>query len=228
MLELKNIHKRYHSLHRTSVIADNLNLALSEDRIIGLVGPSGSGKSTIGQILLGLEPPDSGVVLFDQTDISTMKGNLRNRYRRAVQMVPQHPDAAFNPKKTIGSSLREVFRFHAVCKKEEQEDYLAATLNHVRMHRQLLTRYPSQLSGGELQRFAIARAILTKPSFLILDEVTSMLDVSVQASIVRMLAGLREQHLMGYLFITHNLSLARAFCNQVLRLERGQIGDVQI
>ncbi len=226
MLSLKNVYKRFITLHKTAVIANGLDLVLSENKIIALVGASGSGKSTIGRILLGLEAPDKGAVLLNGRDISTMNSYQRNLYRREVQLVPQHPDAAFNPKRTIGASLKEVFRFHRVCKREEREDYLVATLDHVQIHQQLLNRYPSQLSGGELQRFAIARAILTKPRFLVLDEVTSMLDVSVQAAIIQTLLELRRQHHMGYLFITHNLSLAQAFCDHIIRLDQGHMESV--
>ena len=227
MLSLRNVDKRFKSLGRTTVVADGLDISFSEDEIVALVGPSGSGKSTVGRMLLGLEPVDRGMVLLDKEDISTMNSSQRNRYRQAVQMVPQHPDAAFNPKKAINASLREVFRFHQVCSKNEQEAYLMATLDHVKIHRQLLGRYPHELSGGELQRFAIARAILTKPRFLVLDEVTSMLDVSVQAAIIRMLIDLRREHPMGYLVITHNIDLAKAFCDKILRLNQGCIKHLE-
>lgn len=223
MLSLCAVDKSFRSLGKSTLIADQLDLELREDRIIGLVGPSGSGKSTIGRLILDLEPPDRGSVQFDGCALAAMNREQRKNYRRAVQMVPQHPDAAFNPRRSIGASLREVFRFHPVCAKEEREDYLTQTLDHVRIHRELLARYPGQLSGGELQRLAIARAILTKPRFLILDEVTSMLDVSVQATVIQTLRELRTLHPMGYLFITHNLELAQVFCDRVLRLDQGQL-----
>lgn len=223
MLSLCGVHKKFSVLGGTTVIADGLDLDLVEDRIVGLVGPSGSGKSTVGRLVLGLDAPDNGEVRLDGQDIAGMDRRQWSGFRRSVQMVPQHPDAAFNPRRLIGASLAEVFRFHPVCAREERDDYLAAALDHVRIHRQLLARYPNQLSGGELQRLAIARAILTRPRFLVLDEVTSMLDVSVQATIIRTLEELRGRHPMGYLFITHNLGLARIFCDRIVRLSQGRL-----
>lgn len=223
MLSLQGIYKRYRVQGRGVVIADNLNLELAENQIIGLVGSSGCGKSTIGRMALGLEAPDRGEVFLDGQDISTMNRKEAKAFRRSVQLVVQHPDAAFNPRRTLSASLAEVFRFHRVCPQGEERAYLAAALDHVRIHGQLLERYPAQLSGGELQRMAIARSILTKPRFLLLDEVTSMLDVSVQATTIRTLEELRDHHRMGYLFITHNLGLAQVFCDRILRLDRGRL-----
>lgn len=226
MLSLEKISKKFTTLSTSRVIADNLSLDVQEDQMLALVGPSGSGKSTIGRILLGLESPDSGRVLLDGTDIYNGRGERNHQYRRIIQMVPQHPDAAFNPKRTVGAALQEVFRFHTVCDRKDQEQYLLSSLAHVQIHRQLLNRYPSELSGGELQRLAIARSILTKPRFLVLDEITSMLDVSVQATVISTLLALRKEHTMGYLFITHNLKLAEAFCDRILRLNGGRLKSV--
>jgi ABC-type dipeptide/oligopeptide/nickel transport system ATPase subunit len=223
MLELHSVSKSYGRLAGRVWIARQVNLALAEGRILGLVGPSGAGKTTLGRMVLGLERPDQGQVTLDGENIWRLRGDRWRRFRAQVQMVPQHPDAAFDPRCTIAASLAEVFRFHRVCARGEQASYLASTLDHVRIHSELLSRYPSQLSGGELQRLAIARAILVKPRFLVLDEVTSMLDVSVQASIIRMLQELFGQHQMGCLCVTHNLALAQVFCHRVLRLEQGAL-----
>ncbi|MFH0781557.1 MAG: dipeptide/oligopeptide/nickel ABC transporter ATP-binding protein [Pseudomonadota bacterium] len=223
MLSLQGIYKHYTALGGQTVVADGLDLQLAEGKVSGLIGPSGSGKSTLGRLILGLEAPDRGKVLFDGVDISTLTRRQWSIFRKNVQMVPQHPDSAFNPRRTLGSSLLEVFRFHEVCKKDQEKEYMAATLDHVRIHPQLLGRYPSQLSGGELQRLAIARAILTKPRFLVLDEVTSMLDVSVQAAIIRTLEALKNHHKIGYLIITHHVGLARIFCDSIACLEEGKL-----
>ena len=226
MLSLEGIYKGYAAIGGPMVIADGMDLQLTEGKVFGLLGPSGSGKSTLGRLILGLEAPDRGKVLFDGEDISTLTRRQWLIFRKNVQMVPQHPDAAFNPRRTLGASLSEVFRFHEICKKDQQNAYMSATLEHVRIHPQLLGRYPSQLSGGELQRLAIARAILPKPRFLVLDEVTSMLDVSVQATILRTLESLKNHHKIGYLFITHNVTLAKIFCDSIACLEGGKLGPL--
>jgi peptide/nickel transport system ATP-binding protein len=223
MLSLHGIHKRYATLAGTAIIADGMDLDLDEGEVYGLIGQSGSGKSTLGRLVLGLEAPDTGQVLFDGQDVSTFNRRQWQVFRKNVQMVPQHPDAAFNPRRTLGASLSEVFRFHEVCREDQEKKYMDATLEHVRIHPQLLCRFPSQLSGGELQRLAIARAILTKPRFLVLDEVTSMLDVSVQATIIRTLESLKNQHKIGYLFITHNAGLAKIFCDRIASLKEGKL-----
>ena len=224
MLRLEGVCKAFG--RGRAVVADGIDLDLGTGDVIGLVGPSGGGKSTLGRMALGLTRPDAGRVLFHGRDLRRLDRAGRRRLRRSVQLVPQHPDAAFNPRLTVGASLREVFRFHPVCPREEREDYLRATLGHVRVHPELLARRPHALSGGELQRLAIARAILTKPEVLVLDEVTSMLDVSVQAGIVRTLEALHREHGGTFLFICHDLPLARVFCDRVLRLEHGRLGAV--
>ncbi|BBO82404.1 ABC transporter ATP-binding protein [Desulfosarcina ovata subsp. sediminis] len=220
MLALKSIFKSYPTgFRRRHVVLADVSLLLTQGRIIGLVGPSGCGKSTLGRIILGLEQPDRGRVLFHGRDIRHMNRSSRMEFRRNVQMVPQHPDAAFNPCLSIGASLREVFRFHAVCPRHEQADYLEATLQHVCVPPELLKRHPMQLSGGEIQRLAIARAILTKPALLVLDEATSMVDVSVQAAVIHTLRDLHREHGTAYLFITHDMALANAFCDEILCME---------
>ncbi|MGD9213123.1 MAG: dipeptide/oligopeptide/nickel ABC transporter ATP-binding protein [Desulfobacteraceae bacterium] len=225
MLKFKKIHKIYsNGLGRPkNIIVNGLSFAFTPQRIIGLVGPSGSGKSTLGRMILRLEKPDQGHIFFEGEDIWRMPRVQLKRFRGKVQMVPQHPDAAFNPRLKLGTSIREVFRFHRVCPAGEEDAFLNKVLTQVMVHRELLQRYPSQLSGGEIQRLAIARAILTKPSFLILDEVTSMLDVSVQAAVIRTLEGLHQERAATYLFITHNLALARVFCHEIYGLVQGRL-----
>ncbi|MBF0200343.1 MAG: ABC transporter ATP-binding protein [Desulfamplus sp.] len=224
MLGLENITQSYPAGFRTrQTVLSSLSWHLSEGGITGLVGQSGCGKSTLARIILGLERPEKGRVTLYGKDIWKMDSKERKNFCRTVQLVPQHPDAAFNPRLTIGTSLKEVFRFHDICPQNRQHEYLQATLAHVRMPEELLERYPAQLSGGELQRLAIARAILTKPSLLVLDEVTSMLDVSVQAAVIQTLRELHREHGAAYLFITHNISLARVFCQKRYILENGTL-----
>lgn len=221
MLALESITKSYPAgFRRRHVVLADVSLLFREGRIVGLVGPSGCGKSTLGRIILGLEQPDRGLVLFHGRDIRHMNRRSKMEFRKNVQMVPQHPDAAFNPRLSIGASLHEVFRFHALCPRHEQVGYLEAALQHVRVPPEFLTRYPVQLSGGEIQRLAIARAILTKPILVVLDEATSMVDVSVQAAVIQTLRDLHKAHGTAYLFITHDMALANAFCDEILCMEQ--------
>jgi peptide/nickel transport system ATP-binding protein len=210
---------------RRKKVLEKLSFSLATGQITGLAGPSGCGKSPLGQLILRLEKPDKGRIRLREDDIWRLKGKQLRRFRRNTQMVPQHPDAAFNPRLKIGTSLREVFRFHDICSPAEQEEYLLATLAHVAAQPDHLTRYPAQLSGGEIQRLAIARAILTKPELLVLDEITSMLDVSAQASVIRTLQKLHGEHGATYLFITHDMDLARVLCHKIMTLEGGKANE---
>jgi ABC-type glutathione transport system ATPase component len=227
MLTLENIHKSYPTgIGRRKKVLEHLSFSLATGQITGLVGPSGCGKSTLGRLILRLEKPNKGRIRLRDHDIWRLNGKQLHHFRRNVQMVPQHPDAAFNPRLKIETSLREVFRFHDLCAPAEQEEYLLAALSHVAAHPDHLKRYPGQLSGGEIQRLAIARAILTKPELLVLDEITSMLDVSVQATVIRTLQELHGEHSATYLFITHNIDLARVFCHRIMMLDSGKVDEL--
>jgi peptide/nickel transport system ATP-binding protein len=227
MLTLEKIHKSYPTgFGRRKKVLEQLSFSLATGQITGLVGPSGCGKSTLGRLILRLEKPDKGRIRLREDDIWRLKGRQLQHFRRNVQMVPQHPDAAFNPRLKIETSLREVFRFHHICSPAEQGAYLLAALSHVAVHPDLLKRYPAQLSGGEIQRLAIARAILTKPELLVLDEITSMLDLSVQATVIRTLQKLHGEHSATYLFITHNMDLARVFCHKIMVLDSGKVDEL--
>jgi peptide/nickel transport system ATP-binding protein len=227
MLTIENIKKSYSvGMGRKKTILTNLSLSLQSGCITGLVGPSGSGKSTLARLILRLERPDKGKVSYQGHDIWKLNKKKQHNFRQKIQLVPQHPDAAFNPRLKIGSSLKEVFRFHDVCPAAKQNNYLKATLAHVCVHTDFLSRYPSQLSGGEIQRLAIARAILTKPDLLVLDEITSMLDVSVQAAVIQTLRNLHQEHSTAFLFITHNIALAKAFCHTIFVIDNGGLIDL--
>jgi peptide/nickel transport system ATP-binding protein len=227
MLTLEDIQKSYPTgIGRRKKVLKQISFTLVTGQITGLVGPSGCGKSTLGRLILRLERPDKGRIRLRDEDIWRLKGRRLLSFRRNVQMVPQHPDAAFNPRLKIDTSLREVFRFHDICTRDQQEAYLLATLSHVAVHPDHLKRYPGELSGGEIQRLAIARAVLTKPKLMVLDEITSMLDVSVQATVIRTLQKLHAEHGATYLFITHDMDLARVFCHRIMLLDGGMVNDL--
>jgi ABC-type dipeptide/oligopeptide/nickel transport system ATPase subunit len=229
MLTFENITKKYSmGIRKKKEVLVNLSFKLKPGQITGLLGPSGSGKSTLGRLALRLEKPDQGRVLYNGLDIWKLNRKELQRFHQKVQMVPQHPDSAFNPRLKIGTSMKEMFRFHEICPVGDQNAYLTKTLSLASVHPELLSRYPAQLSGGEIQRLAIARALLAKPDTLILDEVTSMLDISVQAAVIRTLQFLHRQHDVSYLFITHNASLARAFCHTIFVLNNGKLNRLSV
>ncbi len=201
---------------RRRLVLAGVDWCLPRGRVTGLLGPSGSGKSSLARILLGLIRPDCGTVTID--------GVPRDRApRRTVQYVPQHPDAAFNPRLRIGFAFRELFRLHDLCPRSRRGDHLAAMLDRVGVDSALLTRYPSQVSGGEIQRLSLARALLLEPHYLVLDEATAMLDVSIQAHVMRLVLDVAAERDMGVLAITHDIHLARAACTAIHVLADGRV-----
>ena len=165
-------------------ILDACSLVVAEGRTIGLEGRSGAGKSTLVRILLGLIPADGGAVLWEGRDLTTLSRAEMRAFRRSVQLVAQNPEQAFDPRCTMEESLREVFAIHPSLLDEggSAKEQIAAELRAVELTVHVLGRRPHELSGGELQRAAIARALLTKPRILLLDEPTTMLDVSIHAA----------------------------------------------
>ncbi len=229
MIVLNNVNKSFSSgffnKQIIPVIRD-ISFSIEKGTILGLVGPSGCGKSTLGKIIVGLIPVDKGTVSFKAKEIRSFKKKDWKEYRQNIQMVMQHPDSAFNPKLKIRNSMTEVFHFYDLCSTEDENDYLRNMLVQVQIHESLLDRYPYQLSGGEIQRLAIARALLLQPQCLVLDEVTSMLDVSIQAQIIHLLLKLHRQHTTSYLFITHDFPLAQKFCHRIVQIEDGKLGQI--
>lgn len=213
LLEVKELSKRYSA--KGPLVVENVSFTIDRGETLGIFGDSGSGKSTIGQIVAGLYPPTSGQLLFDGAPVS-----YRGPVRRKIQILFQHPEVAFNPKLTLEASMKEPYRlFHMSYSREE----LCGFLERFGIYEEHLLRYPAQLSGGELQRLALARAMLIEPSLLVLDEPTSMLDVISQAQVIRLLQELQKERGVGYLFISHDYALGRHFCTSIRHLEDGHL-----
>lgn len=195
-----------------------VSVALEPGRTVGLVGESGSGKSTLGRILAGLERPDGGTVQFDGQPVAGSPKALREKFRRAVQVVFQNPMNALNPRWTVRAILEEPFRVNG-----EPAARTERLLDEVRLPKQFLTRRPGELSGGERQRVCIARALALKPRIVICDEAVSSLDVLVRADILNLLLELQKSHGIGYLFISHDLAVVRHMSDELLVMKNGQI-----
>jgi len=214
MIEFRDVRLSFREgLFGRRPVLEGLDLTVPEGRVIGILGPSGSGKSSLARILLGLLPADSGTVTVDGQAAPC----------RAVQYVPQHPDAAFNPRLRIRAAFRELFRLHPICPEDRRKQTLAAVLDRVGIDAGLLDRYPRQVSGGEIQRLSLARALLLNPRYLVLDEATAMLDVSIQAHIMRLVLEIKAERGMGVLVITHDALLAGAVCETVYTLAGGKL-----
>src|SRR6185436_14000919 len=181
----------------TLVAVDDVSLSIERGETLGVVGESGSGKSTLGRLLLQLERPTSGDILFEGTSIVGAKGNDRRRLRKRVQVVFQDPYSSLNPTMSVRQTLNEVLAVHKIGTKDAR----------VGLSPTLANRRPRQFSGGQLQRIGIARALAVEPDFVVADEAVSALDVSIQAQVLNLLMRLQYDLGLTYLFISHNLSV---------------------
>jgi oligopeptide/dipeptide ABC transporter ATP-binding protein len=201
------------------VAVDDVSLAVDAGAAVGLVGESGSGKTTVARVLCGLRTPDSGQVLFDGEALPRRRSVAQ---RRAVQMVFQDPFGSLNPRRRIGSMLVELLRVHGLAAGAERARALEL-LELVGLPGAALDRYPAAFSGGQRQRIAIARALAAEPRILIADEPVSALDVSVQATVLRVFAQLRSELDIGLLLISHNLAVIRVLCETVAVMYLGRL-----
>ncbi len=202
---------------------DGVDLELHRGEVLAVVGESGSGKSTLAKIIVGSEAPTAGSVIFEGAELPHQR-NRRSVQR--IQMVFQDPYSSLNPRLTIGSVLSELLRIHKVVPKDQIEAESLRLLNLVGLDADALRAYPSQFSGGQRQRLAIARALVVRPDVLIADEPVSALDVSVQATILDLFAKLRDELGLAVLFIAHNLAVVQHLSQRVAVMYLGRIVEV--
>jgi ABC-type oligopeptide transport system ATPase subunit len=190
---------------------------------IGVVGESGSGKSTLGYCIVGLIRPSSGEVAYRGKVVSTGKHKTRPPAVRGVQIVFQDPYSSLNPRRTVGSILREILRVHRLRSGPAIAERVDELLESVGLSRSVADSPPRQLSGGQRQRVGIARALALEPELLVADEVVSALDASIQAQILNLLADLRAQLNLTLIFISHDLAVVRQLCDRLIVMREGQI-----
>ncbi len=217
-------------LHRTIgtiKAVSNVTLDIRRGEILGVVGESGCGKSTLARIILRLINPSSGNIFFKEQDIFRLDKMKLRQLRCKMQMVFQDPYSALDPRYTAFRSLAEVFKIQKVSITQQQlKDRIAELLETVGLRYEQSHLYPHQLSGGQKQRVVIARALTLTPEFVILDEPTAALDVSVQAQVILLLQQLREKYNLTYLFISHDLALVDYFCERVVVMYLGNIVEI--
>lgn len=225
MLEAQKITKTYKSARSgaTVKVLDAVSLSLRPEETLGLMGPSGCGKSTLARILLRLIPCDSGCVTYRGEDVTHLRWKALLPYRRRVQMISQRPESFFDPSMLLEKSMEEPLKLFGLYDKKAYEEALGQLMEQIKLSRSLLERYPHQVSGGEIQRLSICRALLLKPEVLILDEPTSMLDVSVQAQILHLLRELQQKQRLSYLFISHDESIVDWMSDRRLTMDRGRL-----
>ena len=205
---------------------DDITLDVRRGETLALVGESGSGKSTIIRTIAGLKPPKSGAITFDGEDLTTIVDKRDKELRRRIQLIFQNPDASLNPRQTVAEILAMPLRLYFGAAPQEIDERSRSIMRRVRLGEHYLERYPGQLSGGEKQRVAIARAFVADPDLILCDEVTSALDVSVQAAVLDLLYELKNEQDATYVFISHDLAVVKAVADNVAVLYQGRLCEV--
>jgi len=212
---------------RPPATVDDITLTITQGETLGLVGESGSGKSTILKTIAGLLPPAEGTItLGDGTALTPRVEQRRPEQLRRIQMVFQNPDESLNPRQTVADILGQPLRLYFGLKGAERHQRAAALLETVRLGAHYLDRRPGQLSGGEKQRVAIARAFAATPDIVLCDEITSALDVSVQAAVLELLNDLKARHQTTFIFVSHDLTVVRALSDRVAVLYQGRLCEI--
>jgi peptide/nickel transport system ATP-binding protein len=202
-------------------IFTGISFAVERGTTTGLFGQSGSGKSTLGRCIMRLELPSSGRIILQGMDLFHIgSGRLRD-LRPSFQMIFQHPEVSLNPRMTLAESVAEPFMVKKGIGRDAALSKIRPLLNRVGLRNEHLARYPHQLSGGEIQRAVLARIFSLQPRLVVADEPTSMLDVSVQAQVLRLMLDLQKETGVSYVFISHDPDLMRVMCDQVLWLDGG-------
>jgi len=205
---------------------DDVSFFIRKGEIVGLVGETGCGKTTVGRLILRLDNPTGGTVMFEGVDIASLKTRAVKKFRKRAQMIFQDPYASLNPRMTVTQIVSEPLLNYGEGKDPEQVAVkVAKALNDagLRPIEQYIERFPHELSGGERQRVSVARALVMDPKFIVADEPVSMLDVSIRAGVMNLMLGLREKYGIAYLFITHDISVARYMCDRIAIMYLGKI-----
>ncbi|MEW9078561.1 ABC transporter ATP-binding protein [Terrisporobacter glycolicus] len=236
IFEVSNL-KKYYQVRKKSFArgkeyvksVDGVSFSIKENTILGLVGESGCGKSTIGKAVLGLTSPTGGKVKFGDNVIFDVENNTKisnsemTKLRSQMQIIFQDPYASLDPRKSVGQIVLEGIKKHEIVPKDKIEDKTKEMLELCGLDATTMFRYPHEFSGGQRQRIGIARALAMNPKFIVCDEPTAALDVSIQSQILNLMLDLKDKFGLTYLFISHNFSVVKSFCDEIAVMYLGQI-----
>lgn len=222
LLEVKELKKTFYKHKIPFAAVDDVSFDLTRGECLGLVGESGCGKSTIAKIITHLTAPDTGSVLLEGVETLYLRGKQERELYTKIQMVFQTPQDSFDPRCSLGDGIMESMRNRGI-KRAEAKERMYELLDMVELDREFASRYPHEVSGGQCQRAAIARALAPDPELMICDEATSALDVTVQAQIVELLQKLQREKGLSLLLICHDLALVQRLCDRVLVMYQGKV-----
>jgi peptide/nickel transport system ATP-binding protein len=229
LLEARNLKKQYElpavPFGRSKIInaLDGVSITLRQGETLGLAGESGCGKSTVARLLMGLDEPTSGDILFRGRELSRFNRAEKFSFRRSIQMIFQDPYSSLNPRMRIGDIIGEPLLIHRSVPGSEQKEKVLALMNQVGLPPEQYDRYPHQFSGGQRQRIGVARALALTPEIIIADEPLSALDISIQAQIINLLLNLQKTLRLSYLLISHDLAVIRHLSSRVAVMYLGRI-----
>lgn len=222
LIRVENVRKYFSKDSKQVKALDGINLEIPKGSFVGVVGESGCGKSTLGRCIMRLIDVSNGSIYYNGTDITKFGPKQMREYRAKMQMVFQNPFSSFDPKRTIWDSITEVGRFYKMSEQDIQQR-IQEMITWINMDENVLHRHPNELSGGQLQRLAIARAMLLNPEFIMADEPVSALDVSVQAQILNIFMDIRKNSNLTMMFISHDLTVVRHVCDIVVVMYLGTV-----
>lgn len=222
ILEIKNITKIFDG----SNVVDNVSFKVNKGETFGIVGESGSGKTTLGRVILQLIKENSGEVLFNGQDISSMKEKAIRKLRKDMQMIFQNPYSSLSPKLTVGEIIEEPMHIHSILSKSERTNKALELIEKVGLEKSAYYKKIHEFSGGQRQRVGIARSLSISPKLIIADEPVSALDVSVQSQVLNLMKDLQNEYDLTYIFISHNLSIVKHMSDRVGVLYLGQMVEI--
>ncbi len=222
ILEVKELRKTFYKNQIAFTAVDNISFDMKKGECLGLVGESGCGKSTTAKIITHLVAPDTGSVLLGGKETLFLRGKAERKLYQNIQMIFQTPRESFDPRCTLGDGIMEGMRNRGM-KKRQAKERMQQLLEMVELSGEFAARYPHEVSGGQCQRAAIARALAPGPQLIICDEATSALDVTVQAQIVELLRKLKDEQGLSLLLICHDLALVQQLCDHVLVMYQGRV-----